>query len=46
MTFVNSMAVCDDISNDETFSRSLNNCMTIQYNTIQYNILYFERVDT
>ena len=29
MTFVNSMAVCDDISNDETFSCSLNNCMAI-----------------
>lgn len=27
MTFVNSMAVCDDISNDS--SRSLNNCMKI-----------------
>ena len=30
MTFVNSMAVCDDdISNDKTFSPSLNNCMKI-----------------
>ena len=30
MTFVNRMAVCDDISNDKTFSRSLNNnCMII-----------------
>ena len=29
MTFVNSMAVCDDISNDKTFSSSLNNCMKI-----------------